>query len=172
MNLKKTYVFIFFALIFQFSQAQSNLKIGHVNFQEIVQKHPDADSIRKILETEAKEMEDLYNEMLIEHESKLAEFEKEKSGYSEFVRSSKEKELIQMAQKIQTYNQTAEQQLQKRNMELIKPIYDRINVLIKEISDQNKFTYILDVGNGSVAYVSPDSQNITPLVIEKLTAKK
>jgi outer membrane protein len=172
MNLKQITVFLFCTLIFQVSQAQSNLKIGHVNFQEIVQEHPSADSIRNVLETEAQEMENLYNEMIIEHESKLGVFEKEKSGYSDFVKSSKEKELILMTQKIQLYNQTAEQQLQKRNMELTKPIYDQINTLIKEISDQYKFSYILEVGSGAVAYVSPDSQNITPLVIEKLTPKK
>jgi outer membrane protein len=100
MNLKQSIVFLFCAFAIQFSQAQSILKIGHVNIQEIVQKHPSADSLRKVLDSETKEMENLYNEMIVEHDSKLGVFEKEKAGYSEFVRNSKEKELIEMAQKI------------------------------------------------------------------------
>ena len=171
MKLKYPIAILFCALAIQFSKAQSSLKIGHVNIQEIVQKHPSADSLRKVLDSETKEMENLYNEMITEHDSKLGVFEKEKSGYSEFVRNSKEKELIEMAQKIQEYNQTAQQQLQRRNMELLKPVYDQINSLIKDISVQNNFTYILDIGSGAVAFVSPTSENISPLVLEKLKRK-
>ena len=87
------------------------MKIGHVNIQELVQKHPAADSIKLILEKETKEMEDLYTEMIKEHEAKLALFKKEQAGYSDFVQKSKEEELIEMAQKIQLYNQNAQQQL-------------------------------------------------------------
>ena len=171
MNFKIALVFFICALSFQFSQAQSTLKIGHVNIQEIAQKHPATDSIRKVLEAETKEMENLYNEMLVEHDNKLGVFEKEKAGYSDFVRNSKENELIEMAQKIQEYNQTAQQQLQRQNMELLKPVYDQINSLISDISVKNSFTYILDVGSGAVAYVAPTSENITPLVLEKLKGK-
>lgn len=169
--MKLKFTAVLFCFIFQFSQAQTILKIGHVNIQEIVQKHPAADSLRKILETETKEMEDLYNQMITEHESKLGVFEKEKSGYSDFVRNSKEKELIEMAQKIQEYNQIAQQQLQRRNMELLKPVYDQINSLINDISVKNSFTYILEVGSGAVAFAAPNSENITPLVLEKLSEK-
>ena len=171
MNFKLTAAFLIYAFSIQLLQAQSTLKIGHVNIQEIVQKHPSTDSIRKVLEVETKEMENLYNEMLTEHETKLGVFEKEKAGYSDFVRNSKEKELIGMAQKIQEYNQTAQQQLQRRNMELLKPVYDQINSLISDISVKNSFTYILDLGSGAVAYVAPTSENITPLVLEKLKSK-
>lgn len=171
MSFKIATVFLICAFSIQLIQAQSTLKIGHVNIQEIVQKHPSTDSIRKVLETETKEMENLYNEMLTEHETKLGVFEKEKAGYTDFVRNSKEKELIEMAQKIQEYNQTAQQQLQKRNMELLKPVYDQINSLISDISVKNSFTYILDLGSGAVAYVAPTSENITSLVLEKLKSK-
>lgn len=171
MNIKLTSVFFFLVFYFQYSQAQTNLKIGHVNIQEIVQGHPAADSIKLILEVETKEMETLYNEMIIEHDAKLGVFEKEKLGYSQFVRNSKEKELMEMAQKIQAYNQTAQQQLQRRNMELVKPIYDQINSLIEQISKQNNFTYILEMSNGAIAFAAPTSENITPLIVEKLKNK-
>lgn len=169
--MKLKFTVVLFCFIFQFSQAQSILKIGHVNIQEIVQKHPAADSIKKILEAETKEMEDLYNEMIVEHDTKLGVFEKEQSGYSEFVKNSKQKELAAIVQKIQEYNQTAQQQLQRRNMELLKPIYEQINSLINDISVKNNFTYILEVGSGTVAYAAPNSENITPLVLEKLKRK-
>ena len=162
---------ILFCLFVQFSSAQNAIKIGHVNIQEIVQNHPLADSLRKVLEAETKDMEDLYNEMLREHDSKLQVYEKEKAGYSEFVRNSKEKELGEMAQKIQNYNQSAQQQLQLRNMELLQPVYDQINTVIAEIAANSSFSYILDIGSGAVAYVAPTSENITPQVLNRLKKK-
>ena len=109
--------------------------------------------------------------MLREHDSKLQVYEKEKSGYSEFVRNSKEKELVEMAQKIQNYNQSAQQQLQLRNMELLQPVYDQINTVIAEIAANSSFSYILDIGSGAVAYVAPTSENITPQVLNRLKKK-
>lgn len=168
MKLKQLLFISLFLFITPLLKAQANLKIGHVNIQELVQKHPAADSISKVLETETKEMESLYNEMIVEHESKRILFEKEKSGYSEFVYNSKENELIEMAQKIQEFSKNAQMQLQNRNMELLQPIYQQINTAIKRIADKELFTYVLDLSNGAVAYVSTDSQDLNPSVMERL----
>lgn len=152
-------------------KAQTTLKIGHVNVQELAQKHPDMDSIRAIVEQETKDMEEIYTEMLAEHDAKLKVYEEESASYSEFVKTTKENELVELAQKIQTYSQNAEEQLQRRNMQLIRPVYEQINEEISNIAGYNKFTYILDVSNGSVAYISPESEDITPLVLEKIQKK-
>ncbi len=149
-------------------QAQQTLKIGHVNVQELVQKHPDMDSIRTMLGKEQAEMEEVYSEMLEEHEARIEKFEKESDGYSDFVKKTKQEEIMEQAQKIQEYNQNAQQQLQQRNMELIQPIYQQINQEIANIAGAANFSYILDVSNGSVAYISPESEDITPLVLEKI----
>lgn len=66
------------------------------------------------------------------------------------------------------YNQTAQQQLQKRNIDLLQPVYAQITTAIKTVADRENITYILDISNGSVAYVAPNSQNITNMVMEEL----
>lgn len=152
-------------------QAQNPLKIGHVNIQELVQRHPAMDSIQAILEKETSDMEDIYGEMLSEHEAKLKAFEAESSTYSEIKKEAKQTEIMELAQKIQSYNQTAQQRLQQRNMELIQPVYREINQEITNVAGHANFSYVLDISNGSVAYVSPESENITPQVLEKIGAK-
>lgn len=148
--------------------AQENLKIGHVNIQEIVQQLPVTDSIQNVLKKEADDMEKMFNEMLQEHETNVKKFDSEKNTYSDFVRSSKESDLMEMATKIQNYQQTANQQLQKRNMELIQPVYGKINGAIEKVALRNNFTYVLDLSNGSVAYHSPSSENLNPQVLKEL----
>jgi outer membrane protein len=166
MNFKHLLLTFMIILSGSVSNAQHQLKIGHVNIQELAQKHPVTDSISKVIDKEAKDLENLYGEMVEERDKKLKTFEEESAGYSDFVRREKEKELIGLAQKIQAFNQSAQQQLQQRNMELLRPVYDQINSEIKNIAGHNNFTYILDVSNGGVAYISPESEDITAQILE------
>jgi len=168
MSYKHLLLAVSLLFIFCGVQAQQTLKIGHVNVQELVQKHPAMDSIRVLLQKEQTEMEQVYSEMLDEHEARIQKFEKESDGYSDFVKKTKQEEIMEQAQKIQDYNQNAQKQLQQRNMELIQPVYQQINQEIANIAGAANFSYVLDVSNGSVAYISPESEDITPLVLEKI----
>lgn len=164
-------IFVISAFLFLYITqgiAQENLKIGHVNIPEIVQKMPETDSIKSVIEKETKEMEKMYEEMITEHESNLKKFDAEKRSYTDFVRSTKESDLMEMAAKIQQFQQNANQQLQQRNMELFQPVYIKINQAIKQVAQQNNFTYILELSSGALAYHAPNSQNINPLVMEEL----
>jgi outer membrane protein len=148
--------------------AQSTLKIGHVNVQELVQKHPDTDSIYVVIEQEAKDMEDVYSDMLKEQQLKMETFEAESAGYSDFKKKAKQDELLALSQKIQNFNQTAQQQIRQRNIKLLQPVYDEVNAAIKKVAGENKFTYVLDISAGNIAYISPDSEDITARVLEEL----
>lgn len=171
MKAKTLLLLVLTILVSSTAMAQNAVKIGHVNVQELVQKHPSMDSIKTILENESKDMEEIYTEMLGEHETKLKTFEAESSGYSDFVKQAKQTELIELAQKIQNYNQTAQQHMQKRNTELVQPVYQNINQEISNVAGYGKFSYILDISAGGVAYIAPDSEDITPKVLERLAAK-
>ena len=150
------------------ANAQQTLKIGHVNIQELVQKHPLIDSIQTIIAQESKDMQEIYEEMIAEHEAAIEKFEAESDTYSDFVKQTRQNEILEQSQKIQTYNQTAQQQLQNRNMELIQPIYKEINQEISNIAGAQNFTYVLDVSAGNVAYISPNSEDLTPLVLKAI----
>ena len=159
-----------FALLLKVSlvSGQESLKIGHVNIQEILQQLPETDSIQVVMKNEADEMEKMFGEMINEHDMNLKKFEAEKDTYSEFVRTSKETDLVEMSSKIQQFQQTANQQLQKRNMELIQPVYAMINEAIEKVALKNGFTYILDLTNGTVAFHSPSSKNLNADVLHEL----
>ena len=83
------------------------------------------------------------------------------------MKKTKQEELLALAQKIQNYNQTAQQTLRQRNMELIQPVYQNVSAAISDVAKENKITYVLDVSTGAVAYMAPDAQDITELVRQK-----
>lgn len=168
MNPKLNFLVVVLLLSFCTAFSQETLKIGHVNIPELVQQMPETDSIQAVLNKEAKEMEAMYSEMLGEHEKNVQKFENESSSYSEFVRKTKEAELMESAGKIQQFHQNATQQLQKRNVELLQPVYQKINEAISQVAGRDNFTYILDLGNGAVVFHAEHSQDLNPLVLAEI----
>ncbi|NQU87370.1 MAG: OmpH family outer membrane protein [Mariniphaga sp.] len=166
--MKQLATFLFLIGITFYSFAQVGLKVGHLNVPEILQKLPETDSVRAIIEKETKELEDLYTELIQEYDTYFDKFESEKEGYSELVRRTKETEIREKAAKVQQFNQNANQQIQKRNMELNQPIYEKVNQAITSIATREQFTYVLDTSNGAVIYQSPNSLNITSMVLKEL----
>jgi outer membrane protein len=149
-----------------FSQAQ--LKIGHVNIQEIMLALPESDSARAIMEKETKEMQAAYEELTVTYNQMLDEYQKGLSSYSAIVKKTKEDELLDKQKRMADFEQSATTALQKRNDELVKPIIDKINKAIDKVATENGFTYILDLSKGAVVFTSKESQNISALVLKVL----
>jgi len=150
------------------SFAQSPLKIGHVNINEIMTALPERDSAQVLLEKETREIESTYDEMTVIYNKLLDEYQKGLSNYSELVRKTKESELLDKQKRLAEFEQNASVTLQNRNAELIKPIYEKIIKAIERIATENGFTYVLDISNGSVVFTSKESQNLDQLVLKLL----
>ena len=65
-------------------------------------------------------------------------------GASAAVLKIKEDELTNMYKKIQDFSQMAEQELQAKQLELLKPFQEKILNAIKEVGKEHNFTYIFD----------------------------
>jgi outer membrane protein len=148
--------------------SQTQLKIGHVDVMKILSELPARDSAQLILDKETKEIETTYEEMQVIYNKLVDDYTKVQSTYSELVKKAKEDEILDKQKRLQEFEQNATTTLQKRNTELLQPIYEKIIKTIEKVATQNSFTYILDVSKGSVAFTSKDSQNIDGLVLALL----
>ena len=157
---------LLFIPLVSFSQPQ--LKIGHVNFEEIMLALPESDSAKAILEKETKELESAYEELTVTYNQLHDEYQKGLSSYSAIVKKTKEDELLDKQKRMSEFEQNASTTMQNRNAELVKPIVEKINKAIDKVATENGFTYILDISKGSVVFTSKDSQNIKALVLKLL----
>jgi len=155
---------LLFISLVSFSQPQ--IKIGHVNFEEIMLALPESDSAKSILEKETKELQSAYEELTVTYNQLYDDYQKGLSSYSAIVKKTKEDELLDKQNRMSEFEQNASTTLQNRNAELVRPIVEKINKAIDKVATENGFTYILDISKGSVVFTSKDSQNITPLVIK------
>jgi outer membrane protein len=148
--------------------SQSVLKIGHVNINELMASLPEKDSAQVLLDKETKEIQATYEDMQVRINIQIEEYQKNLSSYTELVKKAKETEIYDIQKRAQEFEQNASLTLQKRNVELFQPIYDKIIKAIEKVANENSFTYILDTSNKSVVFTSKDSQNINSQVLSLL----
>jgi outer membrane protein len=151
------------------ASAQSKAqKIGHINSQELLAAMPESDSAQKKIEAYAKEHESVIEEMTVEYNKKVEALTKIYETLSDLAKASKEAELQDFQNRIQTFQQNAQEDLQRKRSELFKPIQEKALAAVNAIASENGFAYILDSGVGTVVYQGPDAQDILPLVKKKL----
>ncbi len=148
--------------------AQGVFKFGHINSQELLSTLPERESAEKEIEEYANKLETQQKSMQDELNSKYEEYLAQRDSYTDLVKATKEKDLQDIQQRIATFNQVAMQDLQKKEGELIKPIIEKVQKAIEEVGKENGYTYIFDLSNRTVVYVSDQSEDVTLLVKKKL----
>jgi outer membrane protein len=150
-----------------------NLKFGHINSDELIQAMPEFDSANANLDKFRKELINALELMQVELNNKSEAYQKDQKNLTEIVRQTKEQELMDMNNRIQQFQASAQQQLQEKQTSLFQPIMAKIDKAIKDIGKENGFVYIFTVGQGStlVYFDETKSTNVMPLAKAKLGLK-
>ena len=161
------------ALIFAFnlSNAQTKTKIGHINSADLLASMPERDSAQKVLESYAKSLEKTLVEMQAEIESKYQKYMADQKTMNEIVKQSKEKEIQDMQARLEDFQKSAQEDVAKKEQELVTPILDKAKKAIEDVAKENSFTYILDTSAGLVLYFDK-GDDVMSLVKKKLNIVK
>lgn len=147
--------------------AQKTVKLGHINSSELMQIMPGRDEAQATLLKEVDELQNTMKNMQAELEQRYNEYMGKKDQMSDLIRQTKERELQDMGNRIQDFQESAQKQLAEREQEVLKPIIDKAKKAIEDVAKENGYTYIFDSGVGALLY-QQDSDDIMPLVKKKL----
>jgi outer membrane protein len=150
-----------------FANAQAP-KFGHIDMQALVQVMPERAVAEKQFLAFQKEIEDAYGIMQKELQDKFVDYSAKKDSMSETMRRMKEEDLNAMQERVQTYSQSAQQQLQGKNAELYKPILEKADKAVKEVGAEKGLIYVFDMSARVILYNSKESVDILPFVKTKL----
>jgi len=146
-------------------------KFAYVNVQEIFQVMPELSDVEKTIadlnEQYKKELEKMYEE----YYAKAKEFQDNLATMAETIKTRRQSEIVDIENRISTFQQTASQELQQKQMELVSVLRDKIIKATAEVGEENNYTYIFDLSTQSIAYHSPKAVDVTPLVKKKLGIK-
>lgn len=134
-------------LVFSFNtQAQS--KVAHINTQELVESMPDMKSAKSELEKLAKTYETDIQAMATELQNKITQYDAESSSKTDEENGKRLQEVQSMEQSIRQYQAQAQQDLQKKELDLLRPITEKAKNAILKVGNAQGFDYVLDSSQG------------------------
>jgi len=150
-----------------FANAQAP-KFGHIDLQALIQVMPERAVAEKQFTVFQKELEDALALMQKEFQTKYVEYAAKRDSLSETARKMKEEDLNAMNERIQTYQSSASQQLQTKQGELLKPVFDKADKAVKEVGAEKGLIYVFDMSSRTILYNSKESLDLLPFVKTKL----
>jgi outer membrane protein len=147
--------------------SQTNAKFGYIDSNELIELMPGKDSVEAQLAEYQKNLERQIEDMIIEYQNKVQDYQANLATMSDIIRQTKEKEITDLEQRIQTFQQNAELDFQNKQAELYNPLIEKAKKAISEVAEENGYTYIFDAGVGILLYYEK-GDNILPMVRAKL----
>lgn len=152
--------------------ADAQMKIAYVNSAEILEAMPESAKVRTSLEKYYGELQSQLQTMLTEYSNKVQDYEANQASMSNLVKQSKEKEIVDMENRIQQFRANADEELSKKQEELLKPVLDKVQNAINAVGKEKGYTYIIDNAAGTLVYLGPDAIDASKDVKAKLGIKK
>jgi outer membrane protein len=145
------------------------LKFAHIDSQALIEAMPETAIAKKSIEEQTTGLEKQYGDLQKEFQTKLADYTQKADSLTDLVKQAKEEDLQNLQQRIQTFNNNAQQKLQQKQAELMQPIFDKAKQTIDEVAKIQGVIYVFDSQN--VLYKSTASIDLLPFVKAKLGIK-
>ena len=145
-------------------------KFGRVDLAAIVPNMPEYKEAITNLEAYGMDLQNQLEQIQVEFNTRLADYEKNAATMTDSIRQLKEQELGQLQQRFQDFQQLAQQDMAKKEAELMNPIYEKANDAIKQVSSAGGYVAIFSTTSdqpaaAGLAYFDPAQlTDITPEV--------
>lgn len=142
-------------------------KFAHVEAQEVVALMPEMDEVRSQIQTITKENQDVLKAMYDEYQTKSTTFQQKQDTWTEAVKESKYKELMDLEQRIQETSQSMQQEMQSIQQKLQAPVMKKFSEKLEEIAKQEGYIYVFD-SNSLLYKDSAQSTDLTARIRKEL----
>lgn len=166
-NIVKAIAVVILCAAFLPAQAQKSVKLGHVDFGKVIEQMPGQDTVKKVMEDYSKMLRDQLQTMQTELETKYADYLNNQATLSAIIKQTKEKEISDLQDRIQAFQQQANQEMQEQETKLTTPFIEKAKKAINDVAKENGFTYIFNNVEGFMLYTD-GGEDVTPLVKKKL----
>lgn len=168
---KRTFILVLLLTgLFATSFAQSKAKFGHIDYGAVIKLIPGVDTAQTVLENFQKELQTEGEQMAAEFKKKQAEFEALASNPSTApaILKIKKDDLEKQYKRIEDFSNLMQEEIQKKQLELLKPFQDALLKAIEKVAKEGNFTYIFDT---STLINYEKGEDIGPKVKEVLGIK-
>ena len=123
-------------------------KVAHINTQELVAAMPATKAAQAEMEKVGKTYQVQIEEMQNELKAKVTRYEAEAATQTDEENQKRAEEVYGIRQSIAQFQQQADQELQKKQFDLLKPITEQAREAILKVALAQGFQYVLDSTQG------------------------
>ncbi len=146
-------------------------KFGVVDPESIIPGMTEYVDAQNQMTEASKTFESEYAKIQDEFKAKYEEFQKVMSDTTtpQTIKDRRAQEIQELNQKAEQFAQTAQQELARKQQQLMAPVQEKLINAIKAVGAEGGYTMIFPVG--TAAYTASDVVDVTPLVKTKLGVK-
>jgi outer membrane protein len=159
------------ALHGQAQTPQSSQKIGHADWEYIFSQMPEYKRIENEIKTFEAQLQNQLKTKGQEIETKYKAYQAMPVNTPDAIKKDKESELAYLQENIQKFQQDAQISLQKKQSDLVNPVFIKVGKAIEAVAMENGFSYIINpqmIDGGDVLLFTDEKYNISILVLRKL----
>lgn len=154
-------------LLFGFQFINAQVKVAHINTDELIAAMPETKTLQAKLEKLGKSYNDEAAKKEAELKTKFEKYSKEFETQTELVNNQRTKEVQDEAKKIEQFKTEAYNDLQKQENEGLAPILEKAQKAIEEVASAQGFDYVINAQTLIVA----KGKDLLPDVKAKLGIK-
>ena len=145
------------------------VKIGYTNAEYIAMSHPDYKIIMKQLQEHKGRLDMMLQEKYQQYQTMEQEYGQMRSNpaQDQFMVKDKEQQLTNKQNEIQQFQQSAEEQMQRKQQDLMIPLQTKIQAAIEATAKAGGYSHIFN-GDSMLWMMNAESFNITEDVLAKL----
>lgn len=159
------------ALMIPMLMSAQNLKLGVLDFNDVLANHPDTAVAQQTLSDTQKEYEKAYNQLGEEMKRLYDEFQNMGENTLPAIRERKARDITDYQQKMQDFEQKVMQDMQRKQSELMQPIISQIQQAVESVGKENGYSLIQIKDQQVVLFYQAPVDDVTPLVKAKLNIK-
>jgi outer membrane protein len=154
----------------QAGAAEKSKKIVTVNIQDVLLGSAAGQEVKKVLEGKVGEFQEKFQQEQEEVDALRAEIEKKSSVWSPEVKEEKERGYQKRVREIQLKSEDAQFELQQLEKQVMSPILNELQTVIKEVGEKNGYAMIIDSRAG-LLYVD-EALDISEIVKKELDVRQ
>lgn len=149
--------------------AQGAQKIAYIDSKIVLSRAPGRQAAEDTFNKEMEASRSQVQKMGDSLQTMIADYQKVQTTLAANVREQREAAIRKKQEDYQNRAGALDQQMQQRQMELVKPIMDQIRKVLDEIRQEDGYAFILDAGSDAGVIVAADRNlDITEKVISRL----
>ena len=124
------------------ANAQSN--VAHINVQQLISEMPEVIAAQNELAKLEKDYTTQIDNAFKEFQTKAQSYSSDAANQTDVTNQARQKELESMQTNLQEFRDSAAQELQKKQMDLMTPLLEKARNAITKVGEAQGFNYVID----------------------------